>query len=998
MTRLMHIMLVSLLLMMISFLGSVQCILVPQFKLIGMFNSAVSPSVTVQFVIGSSQYISIGNSGNPGCTTDCKIETYIMDDSLQTFSSGSPNGVSARVSNLDVFQNGAFWYMMATFYENSAGLNDVTSTLFKWNGIRWNTDINLQTSGAMGSTFMTVGGGYLIIANKYSSGSSTYDVQSGAFQYTTAFPTTATTTITTYGCSDVRSFIISGTTYFVVANNRNQAGSYTINSEVFRWTGAAFTSHQTIATIGAVRWAITTFGGTTYAFVSNYQNGANYNQNSVVYSWSAAANSGNGGFVSLQSIATQGAMYGKFFVVQNLLYLAIAQYRDAGGAVNPTTSPVYRFNGATFVLFQSLNTYGCRGIEFFMRGSVNYLITLESGDGTTAYRPRLYRFIGFSVSKSLSDSVSADITITLSRTPELKSVSFSLTREKRSASMTRSMDHSLTVSETWRISQSSTDSHSHSVTWEFTPEVTTSRSLSVELTLTTSRTITKTVSEDETVSGMTRSHSHSQSDTHSNTMEMLSIDPTTTATLTDDRTLTMTKTISASDSVSLTESPSIESTSDRTPSQTKKKGSRTKTKSRERSESESLDPLSFTTTMSFTRTDERTKTFKRTPTTFSKSVSKEFPSFSKSQSLTLTANKTRSPTKSHTSTKVPTDTPELPSYEISNTVTETQTLSTTNNGLETEVYTNTQTETATNEISVSSTVTVMEPTVSKTRTKSKAKTKTIRPPRKKTRTYTKIIPTRYVRGSVLSISGEQLADYGYVPRNTIELTLEADLWTDNIKEVLNQCIRSTTPELSGGFESCKSDIISTSLVSVSDDRKILTITFGYSSKYTTTEPEVLSFVNMNLAMKNLKSHSPLFEPRELQNITVSPQKAKDVVQDIALSAAAYSASVMSMASLESATPVQTMALVGQMSCADSKLRKTARSASWTLAPLFPIGGDISDMPVPSSMVVWNIVLLAIVIVCQLIVIQILRAHRGWSFGIASEKTHFPHISLSVYLF
>jgi len=172
--------------------------------------------------------------------------------------------------------------------------------------------------------------------------------------------------IPTVGVFDWEFFTIGTDHYLAVANGYNHP-NYNIDAKLYRWNGVSFIEYQSIPAQGAWDLEYFTIGSEHYLAMANRQSAKyTYNLNSKIYRWNGAS------FVEYQSIPTQGPPDWEFFTIGSDHYLAVANAYD--GSTTNLNSKLYRWNGASFIEYQSIPTQRAGDWEFFTIGSDHYLV------------------------------------------------------------------------------------------------------------------------------------------------------------------------------------------------------------------------------------------------------------------------------------------------------------------------------------------------------------------------------------------------------------------------------------------------------------------------------------------------------------------------------------------------------------------------------------------------------------------------------------------------
>mgnify|MGYP003884032243 FL=1 len=179
-------------------------------------------------------------------------------------------------------------------------------------------------------------------------------------------------TIDVTHAQDVEYFRIHNSDFIAVAQSKN-ATSYRTKSPVYRFSAVTgFELFQEIDTVGAVDLEHFTIGNANFLAVANSNtDGGIHNINSAVYRYNETTSK----FELFQEIATFGAQQWHHFKIEDMHWLAVANFRNQSLADVP--SMLYRFNNATemFELLQRAGQ-GLGGIfdmEHFRIGDFDFL-------------------------------------------------------------------------------------------------------------------------------------------------------------------------------------------------------------------------------------------------------------------------------------------------------------------------------------------------------------------------------------------------------------------------------------------------------------------------------------------------------------------------------------------------------------------------------------------------------------------------------------------------
>ena len=138
--------------------------------------------------------------------------------------------------------------------------------------------------------------------------------------------------------------------YLTVANFHDGSTSST-KSVSYKWYGVKFNKFQEIATEGALGCTAFKINNVTYIAFANYYNSQQeYSVQSIVFKWS------RGHFVKLQFLQTYGEYDVKSVTINDHIFLAFACHWSRSSY--NTDSFIYKWNGTKFVLFQSIPTRG----------------------------------------------------------------------------------------------------------------------------------------------------------------------------------------------------------------------------------------------------------------------------------------------------------------------------------------------------------------------------------------------------------------------------------------------------------------------------------------------------------------------------------------------------------------------------------------------------------------------------------------------------------------
>ena len=172
--------------------------------------------------------------------------------------------------------------------------------------------------------------------------------------------------IETFGAHSFDFFEITNEQFLAISNYWD-GSSYSTNSSIYKWNSDKFEKIQDIPTEGAVSSETFAISNETFiAFANHYSQQKRELAQSAVFKWSGQQ------FVKLQSFQTYAARDVKSFSDNGSTFLAFANYRSGSGQ-NNINSPIYKWNGRHFVLFQSIPTRGAAALHPFTMCSQTFL-------------------------------------------------------------------------------------------------------------------------------------------------------------------------------------------------------------------------------------------------------------------------------------------------------------------------------------------------------------------------------------------------------------------------------------------------------------------------------------------------------------------------------------------------------------------------------------------------------------------------------------------------
>ena len=155
-------------------------------------------------------------------------------------------------------------------------------------------------------------------------------------------------------------------------------------------TGSAFLPYQNILTRGATDWESFTIDGLTYLAIANYHHPLHNSEiDSKIYRWNGTS------FVEFQSIPSSGATDWDFFTIDGTHYLALTN--SLSNLQNPNlNSIIYKWNGTSFVEFQSIASNCAEDWEHFEIDGDFYLALANNRSDLYTYNinSKIYKWNG----------------------------------------------------------------------------------------------------------------------------------------------------------------------------------------------------------------------------------------------------------------------------------------------------------------------------------------------------------------------------------------------------------------------------------------------------------------------------------------------------------------------------------------------------------------------------------------------------------------------------
>jgi hypothetical protein len=196
-------------------------------------------------------------------------------------------------------------------------------------------------------------------------------------------------------------FEFDGEHFFTIANYRSGSSStsfsYDSQSPVYKWNGSSFDLVQSLSTGGAQDIISFNINNIQYLAIANYYHSSDrYDHFAKIYYWDGAQ------FSFSQQIATHGARDLEYFEINGESFLAIANYYSStNGSYHDQVSKIYKFNGSSFSEINTFNSSGARKWKYFSVDGQHFLFLVNYYTKTSnSYdiNSKIYKWNGISFS------------------------------------------------------------------------------------------------------------------------------------------------------------------------------------------------------------------------------------------------------------------------------------------------------------------------------------------------------------------------------------------------------------------------------------------------------------------------------------------------------------------------------------------------------------------------------------------------------------------------
>lgn len=276
------------------------------------------------FTIGGDSFLVVANNHTTG-NFDIDSRVYRWDGSrFELFQSIPTRGASGW----KFFTIGADAFLVVANNGGNFKNYNVDSVIYKWDGAKFAAFQTIATSAALRWEFFTIGtDSFLAVANYSTDFTATFNIDSRIYRWDGA-RFAEFQAIPTSGAHYWKFFVIGDDRFLAVANLHSGPNrtNLEIDSKIFKWDGARFTEFQAIRTTGAVSWDFATFKGGHYLAAAFWKNDAgSFQVESKVYRWSGSQ------FEDFLAVPGIGASDCAFYTFDDTLYLGVANVGDSTG-------------------------------------------------------------------------------------------------------------------------------------------------------------------------------------------------------------------------------------------------------------------------------------------------------------------------------------------------------------------------------------------------------------------------------------------------------------------------------------------------------------------------------------------------------------------------------------------------------------------------------------------------------------------------------------------
>eukprot|EP00043_Microstomoeca_roanoka_P012905 m.125576 g.125576 ORF g.125576 m.125576 type:complete len:465 (+) comp15623_c0_seq1:149-1543(+) len=329
----------------------------------------------LHFTMDDTPYLVLANDLN-GTSSQINSEIFKWNHDTREFVSFQNISTKNALDWEHFVMAGIHYLVAANHYDDSISSYQINSLVFQWSSSSKQFEFfqTLPTNGAFEWKHFAINGvDHLVVANKFDSNSEVFQWSNALLKFISFQK------IPTQSAIDVEFFAVDGNYYIVFANNYGGDDSYQVDSELFKWNSntGKFLSIQKIPTLGAFDWQHFTIDDVHYLAVANFYDDHTLHTDSEIFRWDSQANQ----LFPVQKIATYGAVQWEHFVIDDVHYLAVLNLAD----FNEVNSKLFKWTSSVqqFVFVQNIPTKRAFGWDHFAIDNVHYLAIASQEDGTT---------------------------------------------------------------------------------------------------------------------------------------------------------------------------------------------------------------------------------------------------------------------------------------------------------------------------------------------------------------------------------------------------------------------------------------------------------------------------------------------------------------------------------------------------------------------------------------------------------------------------------------
>ncbi len=276
------------------------------------------------FSIGGTDYLVVANNHTAG-NFNINSTVYRWDGARFVPFQDIP---TLGASGWKFFTIGSDAYLAVANNGGNYGNYNVDSVIYKWDGAGFAAFQSIPTNAALRWEFFTIGqDSFLAVANYSTDFTTTFNIDSWIYRWDGS-KFVEFQAIPTSGAHYWKFFTIGTDSFLAVANLHSGPNrtNLEINSEIFKWDGTKFVEFQALLTTGAVSWDFAAFRGDYYLAAAFWKDDAgSYQLDSKIYRWNGTR------FEEYLSVPGIGASDCAFYTFDGKLFLGVANTGDSNG-------------------------------------------------------------------------------------------------------------------------------------------------------------------------------------------------------------------------------------------------------------------------------------------------------------------------------------------------------------------------------------------------------------------------------------------------------------------------------------------------------------------------------------------------------------------------------------------------------------------------------------------------------------------------------------------